>query len=161
MTEWTPEMVEERLVESVAVLRRLPSVRVGGYFSTWPKMMVEFSDLVGQTPEPMKLPPPSPAAISRMEAALEWFAWLEPIDSRIAWLRARGRRWKEICWAVGLGRAAAHEHWLYALCVISWRLNGKSQERHMGRRRLIASVRSGVQLTNSKRSNVGQPFRGQ
>ena len=53
MAEWTPEMVEERLIEAAAVLKRLPPVRVGGYFNVWPKMMVEFSDLVGQTPEPM------------------------------------------------------------------------------------------------------------
>ena len=24
-----------------------------------------------------------------------------------------------------LARAAAHEHWLYGLCVIAWRLNGR------------------------------------
>ncbi len=59
MTEWTPERVEERLIEAASVLKRLPAVRLGGYFSTWPKMKVEFSDLVGQTPEPMRLPPPS------------------------------------------------------------------------------------------------------
>ena len=38
MTEWTPEMVEERLFEAGAVLKRLPPVKVGGYFSTWPTM---------------------------------------------------------------------------------------------------------------------------
>ena len=73
-------------------------------------MMVEFSDLVGQTPEPMRLPPPSAAAISRMQEALGWIVWIEPINSKIAWLRASGTRWKEICLAVGLARAAAHEH---------------------------------------------------
>jgi hypothetical protein len=52
--------------------------------------------------------------------------------------------WK-IGWTVGLSRAAAHEHRLYALCVISWRPNGKNHSGCMGRRRLIASVRSGVQ----------------
>ena len=141
MTDWSPEMVEERLIEAASVLRRLPPVGVSGYFSTWPKMMVEFSDLVGQTPEPMRLPPPSAAAISRMEAALGWMAWLEPIDSKIAWLRASGTRWKEICWAVGLARAAAHEHWLYALCVIVWRLNGRGGLGRLGRRAAIARVR--------------------
>ena len=107
MTEWTPEMVEERLIEAAAVLKRLPAQRGQGYFSTWPQMFVEFSDLVGQTPEPMRLPPPSAAAIDRMEQALQWFAWLEPVDSKIAWLRAGGMRWKDVCWRVGLARAAA------------------------------------------------------
>ena len=68
----------------------------------------------------------------------------EPIDAKIAWLRASGTRWKEICWEVGLARAAAHEHWLYALCVIAWRLNGKERVKHIGRRRLIARVRFGT-----------------
>ena len=64
MDSWTVEMVEDRLVEAAAVMRRLPSVRVPGYFNTWPKMVVEFADRVGQQPEPMRLPPPSPAAIT-------------------------------------------------------------------------------------------------
>lgn len=144
MNDWTPEVVEERLVEAAAVLRRLPAERGQGYFSTWPQMFVEFSDLVGQAPEPMRLPPPSAAAISRMEATLAWAAWLEPIDSKITWMRANGARWKDICWAVGLARAAAHEHWLYALCVIAWRLNGKNRPKHIGKRQLIARVRVGA-----------------
>ena len=107
-------------------------------------MFVEFGDLVGQTPEPMRPPPPSAASISRMEATLGWMPWLEPIDAKIAWLRASGTRWKEICWEVGLARAAAHEHWVYALCVIAWRLNGKDRVKYIGRRRLIARVRFGA-----------------
>ena len=53
------------------------------------------------------------------------------------------RRWKEICWSVGLARVAAHEHWLYGLSVIAWRLNGRERVKHIGRRRLIARVRLG------------------
>ena len=58
-------------------------------------------------------------------------------------MRASGKRWKEICWEVGLARATAHEHWLYALSVIAWRLNGMEQVKHTGRRGLIARVRGG------------------
>ena len=141
MNDWTPERVEERLIEAVSVLRRLPEPRKQGYFSTWPAMFVEFGDLVGQTPEPMRPPPPSAAAISRMEATLGWMVWLEPIDAKISWLRASGTRWKEICWEVGLARAAAHEHWLYALCVIAWRLNGREGLARLGRRATIVRVR--------------------
>jgi len=141
MNDWTPVMVEGRLIEAAAVLRRLPPERGQGYFSTWPQMFVEFSDLVGQTPEPMRLPPPSAAAISRMEGTLGWAAWLEPIDAKIVWMRASGTRWKEICWEVGLARAAAHEHWLYALCVIVWRLNGRRVPGKRSRRHMIGLVR--------------------
>ena len=38
MAEWTRDMVEERIVEAAAVLRRLPPVRVSGYFGTWPEI---------------------------------------------------------------------------------------------------------------------------
>ena len=144
MADWTPEMVEERLIEAASVLRRLPAPRKQGYFSTWPRMAVEFSDLVGQTPEPMRPPPPSAAAISRMEATLGWAVWLEPVDAKIAWLRASGTRWKEICGEVGLARAAAHEHWVYALCVIAWRLNGGGGLTRLGRRAAIGRVRFGA-----------------
>jgi hypothetical protein len=89
-------MVEERLIEAAAVLRRLPAPRKQGYFSTWPTMFVEFGDLVGQTPEPMRLPPPSAAAISRREATLGWMPWLEPLDSKIVWMRSSGERGKDI-----------------------------------------------------------------
>jgi hypothetical protein len=91
-----------------------------------------------------------------MEAALGWMPWLEPIDAKIAWLRASGTRWKEICWKVGLARAAAHEHWLYALCLIAWRLNGRERVKHIGRRRLIARTRS---LDAVRKTSLADTFR--
>ena len=101
---WTPLLVEERLAEAADVLARLPEVRVQGYFSLWPKMRYEFSDLVGQEPPRLTRALPTPDAISRMEQALGWLAWLEPLDAKIVWLRASGERWKAICWQVGLAR---------------------------------------------------------
>jgi hypothetical protein len=122
---WTPSLVEERFVEAAGVMKRLPDVRVPGYFNTWPKMLVEFADLVEQEPARLRLPPPAPNAISRMEETLSWLAWLDPVDAKIVWRRATGERWKTICWKVGLVRSAAHQHWRYALCVIVLRLNGR------------------------------------
>jgi len=123
--QWTPTLVEERLVEAADVMRRLPETRVPGYFNTWPKMVVEFADRVGQEPTRLRLPPPSPGAISRMEEALAWLRWLEPLDAKIVWLRAGGERWKGICWKVGLTRSATHRHWQYALSVITLRLSDR------------------------------------
>jgi len=107
-------------------------------------MFLEFGDLVGQMPEPMRPPPPSAAANSRMQVTLGWMPWLETVDAKILWLRASGTRWKKICWDVGLARAAAYEHWLCALCVIAWRLNCKARVKPIGRRRLIARLRFGA-----------------
>jgi hypothetical protein len=136
MSIWTPSLVEERLVEAAAVLKRLPQPRRQGYFNTWPDYFHEFSDLVGQEPQPMRIVP-SPAAISRMEEALTWTVGLDPVDGKIVWLRAYGVRWKAICWTVGLQRSAAHEHWLYALCVIAFRLGGERLNRNLSKRKVI------------------------
>ena len=141
-TQWTPSLIEERFIEAADVMRRLPNVRVPGHFNTWPKMLCEFADLVGQEPTRLRRPPPAPDAISRMEEALGWLRWLEPADAKIVWLRAAGERWKAICWRVGLSRAAANEHWLYALCVIAWRLNGWNLAHSTSKRRLIEQNRA-------------------
>lgn len=138
---WTPKLVEERLAEAAAVLQRLPAPRRQGYFNTWPRHSYEFGDLVDQAPRQTSLPPPSPAAISRMEETLTWTIGLDPIDGRIIWLRAHNTPWKAICWKVGLQRSAAHEHWLYALCVIAWRLNQRKVPRLRSRRYVIEMVK--------------------
>lgn len=139
--QWTPVMIEERLEEAANVMKRLPPVKVQGYYSLWPQYMYEFADLVGQMPREMRLPPPSPDAITRMDETLQWLNWLEPDDARIVWMRAERRRWKAICANVGMCRAAAHRHWQYALVVIAWKLNGQSVGKKASKRSVIALTR--------------------
>lgn len=136
MTQWTPRLVEQRLAEAASVLRQLPEPRRQGYFNTWPEIIHSFAGKVGQEPGPMRVLP-SPAAISRMEETLGWTVGLDPVDGRIIWLRAHGARWKTICRTVGLQRSAAHEHWLYALCVIACRLDGRRLDRNRSKRKVI------------------------
>ena len=140
MDNWTVEMVEDRLVEATVVMRRLPSVRVPGYFNTWPKMLVEFADRVGHQPEPMRLPSPSAAAISRMEETLAWLRWLEAEDAKLVWARSDRTPWKAICWQFGIARATAHRRWQYGISVIAWRLNGRRVPRKRSRQHLVAAV---------------------
>ena len=83
MPEWTRDMVEERITEAAAVLRRLPPVRVAGYFGTWPEIQRTAKELAAAAPTPMRLPPPSSAAISRMEEAITWNRFLERDDAQL------------------------------------------------------------------------------
>ena len=136
MTDWTPSLVEARLAEAAWVLRRLPEPRRQGYFNVWPEITHTFADKVGQEPKALKVIP-SPAAISRMEETLTWTIGLDPIDGKIIWLRAGGERWKTICWTVGLQRSAAHQHWVYGLCVIALTLNKRRFNRRLSKRRII------------------------
>ena len=139
--EWTPALVAQRFTEAASVLGRLPPMRVYGYSSTWPRLLVDYSSIVCQKVGPLRLPAPDPASVSRMEETFGWSGWLQPVDSRIVWQRANGRRWKGICASVGLARAAAHEHYVYGLLVIALRLNGEDPLRHTAKRRLIAEMR--------------------
>jgi hypothetical protein len=142
-TYWTASLVEERMEEAASVLKRLPPVRVKGYFNVWPTIIPEFSDLVGREPRPMKRPCPSPSEISRMEETLGWTVGLDPVDAKIVWRRAYGERWKRICARFGMALPTVAEHWLYALCVISWQLNGKPFPKNVSRNQILSMARFG------------------
>jgi len=124
-TAWTPNMVEERLVDAAQVLACLPQSRVRAVYSQWPCLVPSSDDLSGQTPCPNAPAAPPPAAIDRMEQAFGWFNWLEADDIKITWARATRVRWKPICWRLGIARATAHRRYRYALSVIAWRLSGR------------------------------------
>lgn len=142
MTEWTPKLVEDRLFEAADVLKRLPDIRVRGYYTLWPKIVPEFSDLVGQQPTALRRPTLSPEAVSKMEQTMTWLTWLEPQDAKLVWARADGARWKLICWRFGISRATAHRRLEYALSLIAWRLNGRQVPSKRSRQHLVERVRS-------------------
>jgi hypothetical protein len=141
MPEWTRDMVEDRITEAAAVLRRLPPVRAAGYFGTWPEIQRTEEELAAAAPTPLRLPPPGSAAISRMEEAITWNRFLERDDAHLMWARAEGARWKELCYRFGISRPTAHRRWEYALSVIVWRLNGRQIHHRRGRRFVIIHAR--------------------
>jgi hypothetical protein len=86
--------VEERLRSAARTLRRLPNVKVQGYFSTWPTIIREPLEILQMEPEPLRITP-SMADITEMEEVLfVWLKWLEPEERRLVWLRAERVRWK-------------------------------------------------------------------
>ena len=139
---WTVTLVEERMAEAADTLRRLPEERVRGYFSIWPPAIRDYWEAFGREDVRLRRGPPHPAAIDRMDEALPWLAWLDPAEARIVWLRASGERWKSVCWKVGLARTAAHQHWMYGLCVIAWRLNGRPLPHNVSIRRVVEAAQA-------------------
>ena len=114
--------VEERLRSAARTLRRLPNVKVQGYFSTWPTIIREPLEILQMEPEPMRITP-SMADITEMEEVLfVWLKWLEPEDRRLVWLRAERVRWKLICGRFGVGRTKAWEMYRRALASIAAKL---------------------------------------
>lgn len=139
--EWTAARVEERLAEAADVMKRLPPVRVQGYFSTWPAIAHDFADRIGQEAPRLRRPPPDPAAITRAEDTLLWLRWLEVDEARLVWMRAERARWREICQCFGIARATANRRYDYALAVIMWRLERRPLPKSWSREYFIERVR--------------------
>ena len=124
---WTASRVEARMADAADVLKRLPEDRVQGYVSAWPEIVRSVHESFGWQEPVLKRPWPSPGSIDRMDEAMRWLAWLEPVDARIVWERAAKTRWKPICYRVGMTRATAWRHWVAGLALIALRLNGESR----------------------------------
>ena len=121
---WTAKAVADRLEEAAQTLRRLPPVKVRGYISTWPPTIRDFWEAFGWNTVEVRLGPPAPDAIDRMDESLAWLHVLEADEVRLVWLRAENVRWKTISHRFGINRSTAWRHWSYALIKIAAHLNG-------------------------------------
>jgi hypothetical protein len=123
MQNWTVTDIADRFEEAAETLRRMPPVRVQGYSNAWPEIVRTVMEQLQADRLPMRLGPPTPDAISRMEETINWVFWLEEDECRIVWLRAERVLWKQICWRLGCGRTKAWQMWTVALLKIATRLN--------------------------------------
>jgi len=58
MTEWNSDVVAQRFIEAARTARRLPPVRVQGYFSVWPAFVrTEYERMAGDDPPRLRFPP--------------------------------------------------------------------------------------------------------
>ncbi len=121
--KYTALEVADRFEEAVYTLKRLPPVRVQGHFNAWPKVIRSTAERLQEQKEPMRLPPPQPAAISRMEECLEWVLSLNETERDLVWMRAKRTPWKTICRHIGYRRTKAWELYTIALLKIVTRLN--------------------------------------
>jgi hypothetical protein len=120
---WTVTDITDRFEEAAQTLKRLPPVRVQGYSSTWPEIVRTVMEQLQADRLPMRLGPPLPDAISRMEETINWVFWLEEDERRLVWLRAARVPWRPICWQLGCGRTKAWQMWTIALLKVATRLN--------------------------------------
>lgn len=127
MAEWTIEDVAARFVEAAETGRRLPPVRVQGYFNVWPAFVRDEWERYGAGDlRPLHFPP-SPAAIERMLESMRWMQWLEVEQRHLIWLRSRHFEWKDICRRLGCDRTTAWRRWQKALARVALHLNAKHQ----------------------------------
>ena len=127
---WSVDGVAERFREAAQTARRLPPVRVQGYFNTailrQPWETYSGDDVLYRFP-------PDPAAIDRMEETMRWVLWLTEEQRHLVWMRAEERGWREICRRFGCDRTTAWRRWQKALDIVACRLNEQT-------RRTVASL---------------------
>lgn len=96
------EEIKEKLAFAAGIMRRLPSIKVRGYFCAWPKFCADEDDILTEGDAWLE---PLPHEISAMEEILEWLAYTTVEKRRILWLRACQMGWKQICARTHKGRS--------------------------------------------------------
>ena len=87
--EWNGEAVADHFEEAVRTLRKLPPVRVTGYFNAWPEVLRSAKEIAAMEPEPMRVLP-STSAITRLEQTFDWMLWIS-VEERKARIARPGR----------------------------------------------------------------------
>ena len=121
-TPWTIDDVAARFEEAASTGRRLPPVRVQGYFNCWPEIKRMPWENIGEEPTVYHFPP-DPASIERMLETMRWVQWLEVEQRHLIWMRAKHYEWKFICRRFGCERTTAWRRWQRALQIVVERLN--------------------------------------
>lgn len=120
--EWTDDTVADHFEEAVRTLRKLPPVRVTGYFNAWPEVLRSAKEIAAMEPQPMRVLP-STGAITRLERTFDWMLWITVEERKLIWLRAARVPWKAITFEFGCDRTTAWRRWTLALTKIASRLN--------------------------------------
>ena len=122
---WTIEGVAARFEEAASTGRRLPPVRVQGYFNTWPVIVrKEWETFVAD--EHVYRPfPPAPDAIDRMLETMKWVRWLEVEQRHLVWMRAKRYGWRDITIRFACDRTTAWRRWQRALEIVAEKLNSE------------------------------------
>ena len=104
--------------EAVKTLKKLPSLKVQGYYNAWPEIVYSKAEIrqMDQKPKTWR---PTPEAISRMEQTISWLNLLETTQERkLVWMRASNIPWNEICKIFGFSRVTGSKKYKNALCKI-------------------------------------------
>jgi hypothetical protein len=125
-TVWTMETVAARFEEAAGTSRRLPPVRVAGYFNAWPVIARSAWEAHSADEKVYLRFPPSPAAIDRMLETMRWVAWLEEDQRHLVWMRAKRYPWREITARFACDRSTAWRRWQAALSIIAAKLSEPS-----------------------------------
>lgn len=122
---WTIEGVAARFEEAASTGRRLPPVRVQGYFNCWPAFVRKEWESFSADEKVYRPFPPTPDAIDRMLETMRWVQWLEIEQRHLVWMRAKRYGWRDITIRFACDRSTAWRRWQRALEIVATNLNGE------------------------------------
>ena len=124
---WTLDDVSARFYEAAITARRLPPVRVQGYFNCWPAFARSEWEAYSAD-EPVRLSfPPTPEEVERMLETMQWVLWLDVEQRHLIWMRAKRYGWREIAIRFACCNKTAQRHWQAALDHVAANLNADSR----------------------------------
>jgi hypothetical protein len=124
MAEWSSDDVASRFIDAARTARRLPPVRVQGYFNVWPAFVrTEYERLAGED-VPVLLFPPSSKDVEHMLEVMQWVQWLEVEQRHLVWMRAERYRWDDIARRFGCAARTAQRRWDAAIDIVVVQLSG-------------------------------------
>ena len=127
MTEWCTDTVAARLEEAANTGRRLPPVRVQGYYTVWPVFVRQEWETLAADEKVYRPFPPSPKDIDRMLEVMRWVQWLEVEQRHLVWMRAKRYGWRDITIRFACCTKTAQRHWQKALQTLADHLNGHAK----------------------------------
>jgi hypothetical protein len=128
MAKWTVDDVALRFSQAADVARRLPSVRVQGYFNCWPEFKRDKHENLGIDDHPPAYFPPSPDSVEKLLETMRWVLWLEEDQRHLVWMRAKRYPWKQICRRFGCDRTTAWRRWQTAILQVTNTLNAPTRK---------------------------------
>ena len=124
-SDWTIEDVAARFEEAASTGRRLPPVRVRGYFNSWPAIMRKEWETFSTDETVFRPCLPSPEDIDRMLEMVRWVQWLEVEQRHLVWMRAKRYSWRDITVRFACDRTTAWRRWQRALEIVAEQLNSE------------------------------------
>ena len=123
MTEWTMDDVAARFAEAAETGRRLPRVRVQGYFNVWPAFVRDGWEGFDDKDYECRPLPPTPEAIERMLETMRWMQWLEVEQRHLVWMRSNRYRWEQIGRRFACAARTAQRRFDAAIHLVTLHLN--------------------------------------
>ncbi len=121
---WTAEDVADAIDNVAVTLKKLPPVKVQGYFNVWPQIVLSDKEIASAMPSPSAFRLTASAHdISMIDVVSTWMLWLDVNDRHLLWMRAFKKPWKEVCMHLGMCRSTLQRQRTKALTKISQRLN--------------------------------------